>query len=88
MHGVDPGVPDEVPAHVGAAVDHPQEAGVDERREGPFDEGTGPLVDRVDLEQADLALVEQLVSTSMGAMLDTLPAPSTRQTAPSGSCSA
>ena len=58
---VDLGVPAEVGAHLGAAVDHPEEAALDQRRERLLDERTQVDVDRVRLEQHDLVLDEQLV---------------------------
>ncbi|PRQ09832.1 hypothetical protein ENSA7_04430 [Enhygromyxa salina] len=58
---VDLGVLAQVLAHLDPAVDHPHEAGVDQRLERALDVRAVDLVDRVHLEQHHLVIDEQLV---------------------------
>ena len=60
MHRIDTGVPGQVLAHVGAAVDDAQDARLDQRGQGAVPMRHQVVVDRVGLQYHDPALHEEL----------------------------
>ena len=67
VHLVDPGVPRQVLAHRGTALDDAQHAGVDQRRQGAAPVRHEVVVDRVGLHHDGLALDEELGEHVAGA---------------------